>query len=625
MNNTQKALKRMIRDTESKITDEELFLSSAFQKYQTSLAKAATGRSRYGLQVLMEWDSSENADIAYTDNYRIHCNAANPITQSFPSRFLRSQSLTGLTGHEIGHLRYSDFASLQLYLTNMENGSFYPEAPDDLPPGYKANLQDILDAMEEKDNATCLTLSRCAAQFNNILEDIYIEARMCEEYPGTFKQGIQINNLRMSELIPSIQEQIDCGYQPFSIMSNLILSYCRTGNINNRTNYSGEYTDTLSDCMDYIDDALIATQGKERLRASNYLLVLCWNYIQPMVELTRESLKKQDSTQVGDALEDLLRKESGSGSPLPTGKNGGIPKNIPGPTEKSKTPITCDLSGLDPNYRQDAINQAEKVLQEEGGRIELAKTTAILDGNNPGITYASQYAGSGYENAANDLALYDRLRYTSYNSYAQLHAKGEFEENGHKVHSLIGISIQDYSSGTGDKNIITRFHLAPEQIQFLLSRVTAGFPEFEWSQSKIFGVPDGNGYSTAQQFFISRHVYNNQQEILTSPWRIQINNGKGIKKKNHNGGTYMQAQSFISEKSAFIQLTDMDFYMLLKRADSYIVNWENYVASFLIQNGKQQFKKQQDARMAQNIQPHEMSSYMQEQPQEQYLNGMYVA
>ena len=52
----------MIRDTESKITDEELFLSSAFQKYQTSLAKAATGRSRYGLQVLMEWDSSENED-----------------------------------------------------------------------------------------------------------------------------------------------------------------------------------------------------------------------------------------------------------------------------------------------------------------------------------------------------------------------------------------------------------------------------------------------------------------------------------------------------------------------------------------------------------------------------------
>lgn len=57
------------------------------------------------------------------------------------------------------------------------------------------------------------------------------------------------------------------------------------------------------------------------------------------------------------------------------------------------------------------------------------------------------------------------------------------------------------------------------------------------------------------------------------------------------------------------------------------MNWEAYVASFLIQNGKEQLKKQQEARMAQNIQPRpdEMASYMQGQPQEQYLNGMYVA
>ena len=33
------------------------------------------------------------------------------------------------------------------------------------------------------------------------------------------------------------------------------------------------------------------------------------------------------------------------------------------------------------------------------------------------------------------IALYDRLRYTSYNSYAQLHAKGEFEENGHSCYN----------------------------------------------------------------------------------------------------------------------------------------------------------------------------------------------
>ena len=36
--------------------------------------------------------------------------------------------------------------------------------------------------------------------------------------------------------------------------------------------------------------------------------------------------------------------------------------------------------------------------------MPLAKTSAILDGNDPGVTYASQYAGTGYEDAASDIA-----------------------------------------------------------------------------------------------------------------------------------------------------------------------------------------------------------------------------
>lgn len=43
------------------------------------------------------------------------------------------------------------------------------------------------------------------------------------------------------------------------------------------------------------------------------------------------------------------------------------------------------------------------MLSEEGGRIALTKTNTILDENNPGVTYVSQYQGSGYEHAAEDL------------------------------------------------------------------------------------------------------------------------------------------------------------------------------------------------------------------------------
>lgn len=53
MNHSQRNLKKLIRAKEDSIADEELFLSAAYQKYQTSLARAVTGRYRYGLQVLL--------------------------------------------------------------------------------------------------------------------------------------------------------------------------------------------------------------------------------------------------------------------------------------------------------------------------------------------------------------------------------------------------------------------------------------------------------------------------------------------------------------------------------------------------------------------------------------------
>lgn len=62
----------------------------------------------------------------------------------------------------------------------------------------------------------------------------------------------------------------------------------------------------------------------------------------------------------------------------------------------------------------------------------------------------------------------------------------------------------------------------------------------------------------------------------------------------------MKSGSFLSEKNAFIQLTDMDLYTLLKRTDSYITNWEVCMAPSLIANGKQAYEKQQQDWQSQN-------------------------
>lgn len=403
MNSNQKKLKQMIREEETSIPDQEFFTSSAFHRYLTSQARAATGRYCYGLQALISWDQSDDAALAYTDSYKIYLNAANHVTQSFPSRFLRALSLVGMTGHETAHLLYTDFTTRNLYLRTLGNGTFYPEDPSVELSAYQKSQTEILDALQEKDKAVSLTLRTCAASLQNILEDVYIEARMCAAFPGSFRKGIQLNNLRMVEQIPDLHEQLSRNYQPFTIATNLLLAYCRSGTISNRFQSDSEYLDVLANGMEYIDTALEAPSIKERLTATNCLLVLFWDFIKPLVEEMREKLEHQDETEASKELQDLLDQQIAGGTPIPVGKGGAEVKNIPA-AKGGAGANPQDEDFFSPKGREEQLKKTEKVMAEEGGRMALAKTSAILDGNDPGVTYAPQYAGTGYEDAASDIA-----------------------------------------------------------------------------------------------------------------------------------------------------------------------------------------------------------------------------
>ena len=403
MNSNQKKLKQMIREEETSIPDQEFFTSSAFHRYLTSQARAATGRYCYGLQALISWDESDDAALAYTDSYKIYLNAANHVTQSFPSRFLRALSLVGMTGHETAHLLYTDFTTRNLYLRNLGNGTFYPEEPSVELPAYQKSQTEIMDALQEKDKAVSLTLRTCAASLQNILEDVYIEARMCAAFPGSFRKGIQLNNLRMVEQISDLHEQLSRNYQPFTIATNLLLAYCRSGTISNRFQSDSEYLDVLTDGMEYIDTALEAPSIKERLTATNCLLVLFWDFIKPLVEEMREKLEQKNETEAAKELQELLDQQIAGGTPIPVGKDGAEVKNIPA-AKGGAGANPQDEDFFSPKGREEQLKKTEKVMAEEGGRLALAKTSAILDGNDPGVTYAPQYAGTGYEDAASDIA-----------------------------------------------------------------------------------------------------------------------------------------------------------------------------------------------------------------------------
>lgn len=191
-----------------------------------------------------------------------------------------------------------------------------------------------------------------------------------------------------------------------------------------------------------------------------------------------------------------------------------------------------------------------------------------------------------YKNSKTLIEFQDKLKIASVCSYAHIHADGEPDADGRRKHSLIGVLMKDYSNGTGDKAVTVTANISPEEAKFILSRLTAGFREFNYQQDKIFGEPDSEGYSKASKIRISRSVKDAQGNVRKFPWYIEIENGKGIPQKNSTGGTYMKANSFICEGKAYTNLSDLDLFRLLSRVSSYIDSWEKAAAPSLIKLAK---------------------------------------
>lgn len=391
MRTSHLTLRKRIDNEKLKITDEELFASKAFAAYLTDMAEAASKRYKRSIKVRTYWDNSEHAEVACTDNRCIRINAGNFLTQSFPSRRLRADSLVGLNGHEIGHVLFTDFAALQMYMMTILSGRMYPAEPTELSTQEELNLLEIKEAYSDEDETAIKVIAMAASNISNVLEDVYIEARMCDAFPGIFRTGILLNNLRFPELVPSVTKQIDRGDHEFSIVVNLLIQYCKCGDINNLGNYKGEYLDALYDCVPHIDDAVYDDDVRTRYMSTNHIIVRLWKYIKSMVEKVKEDQKNGGSSldELLDKLLSDLDNQIASGGSDPSGNGKGVP--FKGKFKHNK------------DAEEEVKDSIQQVLDYETGRIALEKTDGFDEGDSGGVTYNNDFAGSGYTSAEEDM------------------------------------------------------------------------------------------------------------------------------------------------------------------------------------------------------------------------------
>lgn len=534
MRTSHTAIRKRIADEKSKLTDEQLFASPQFAAYLTDIAEGTTGRYRRKSSVRTYWDALPHADIAHTDNRIITVNAGNYLTRSFPTRSLKADSLLGIVGHECGHILFSDFTMLETYHQALSGGRFYPQEPEDLSAKQARSLREIGEFLEDKDEAVINALSSIAHSLVNMMEDVYIEGRMCDAFPGSIKTGIRLNNLRFAEEMDSVTEEIDHQHHEVFIVANLLIQYAKTGDINNLGGYKGPYLDTVYECIPYIDDAAYDDDARVRFDAANKMLLLLWPYMESYIKQVREDIKNHTNKAEAELGEQLA-----GGAPLP----GGLGKPVSGKTGKH-----------DPGSDEDERTQLQQVLDHEDGRIELEKTDEIGEDGDGGTSRTNDYAGSGYvSQAAEDMErimtqLAEDAAYASYEQELSEELQAESDKirygNAHK-----GVHVNINRMGYVDPSYMEKYQkvappllLISKRLQKQVSQILKDYKE----GGKLDNLPMGkrinvrNAVRNDGRLFYKLKLPNDRTDIA-----VAILNDESGSMSSANRITYARSASII--------------------------------------------------------------------------------
>lgn len=168
----------------------------------------------------------------------------------------------------------------------------------------------------------------------------------------------------------------------------------------------------------------------------------------------------------------------------------------------------------------------------------------------------------------------DKLKAAPVEYYGHLHAQGEKVEGERSQRSCIGIVLQDYSNGTGNKTVRVSANLAPEFFAYALSRVSLGVELFEFYEEKIFGDPDKEGKSMVTKVSIKRASVGPDGKKRNYPWCVIVENGRAVKEGTQTGGVHMKKGSYQKERQVFVNINDYDFFRLMQQTTRYINAWE---------------------------------------------------
>lgn len=350
--------RELVQKEKEKLENEEIFESAFYRQMLLSVAREMTGGTLKRVE-LVKKPKETWAGVCGTDGVRL--NLENVLTASFPTLPLKSDSLFGILGHECGHWNFSDFGLRGKYLEGLRKGEWYRISPQPKTKEEEEHLKEMEGYFKGKHIPALTLLSETASFVQNMLEDAYVERKMCKRYPGSIRRGILQNRVRRAERILSLKVQLESGYDPAAILLNLMTQYSLLGTVNNWEGETGELLSLLETVKPVIDLAADVESAEIRMAAVNRILLVIWKVLAEKIR----KMEKQQQDPPSEGKEKQQECQDGTSD----GKEKQQERQDESSDEKQNQQKQQDESQSGSSDGQENQNVLEEMMEEFQGQL----------------------------------------------------------------------------------------------------------------------------------------------------------------------------------------------------------------------------------------------------------------
>lgn len=263
-----KSFKKLKQVILNNLTPKDFFMSDIFRQHFSGIVKMVSGR--YGnerMEVKTGWGGEA---IAYTDNRKVFVNLNNELISGNSDIEDRYLCCLGLLGHELGHVLYTDFDT-SADLCEGKYGNYL---------GLTDEEKKIIDeSVDYRNNGFDSFITKIYHHISNSIEDGFVNRKISEAFPGTFKSGIKrVQSFQFAEDFRSTgNELVDT--------LNIILSLSIGRKVPNDVKNAVGCYKSLKAILKDID---LCETVEERFILTNKCFVTVWAYIKNLLDMAKQ-------------------------------------------------------------------------------------------------------------------------------------------------------------------------------------------------------------------------------------------------------------------------------------------------------------------------------------------------